>query len=142
MRIEPYFGRPAVCVSADASAAEAAKLMADRKIGSLVATDAAGEPVGLVAERELVARVLATGRDPKKTKVSEIMLREVDSVSPREEAARCSILMRQRESRHLLVRDGGKLAGVVSMRDVIRAVLEEREAEVKQLTSYITGGPG
>jgi CBS domain-containing protein len=70
------------------------------------------------------------------------MLRNVASVPLREDPARCSELMKETGARYLLVRDGDKLAGVVSMRDVIRALLEEREAEVRQLTGYITGMSG
>ncbi len=103
--IEAYYGQPAITVRANATAAEAGRLMTERRVGAVVVVDESGAPV----------------------------------VSPREHPARCSELMKRTGARHLLVRDGKRLAGVVSMRDVIRALLDEREAEVRHLTGYITG---
>jgi CBS domain-containing protein len=139
--IQPYYGRPAATVGEAASVAEAARIMSGRNIGALVVVDGQGEPVGFVGERELVQGALAQGRDAAATPVGEFTLRDVTSVSPREEASRCSQLMREHKTRHLLVREGGSVVGVVSMRDVIRAVLEEKESEVRQLQAYISGSP-
>ena len=136
--IEAHYGKPALTIPANATVSEAAKVMTERRIGALVVTDA-GSPVGLVSERDLVAKVLVPCLDACAVLVSDVMLREVVFVSPREDPARCSELMKLGGSRTLVVRDGDHLLGVVSMRDVIRALLDERESEVRQLTEYVTG---
>jgi CBS domain-containing protein len=116
---------------------DAARLMADRNIGS-VAVREAGKIIGLVTERDLVARVLAQG-DSGSMPIGEAMRTDLPRISPRTTEAECSDLMRDWSTRHLLVEDGGKVIGVISMRDVIRLMLDDKQFLIEQLQTYIDG---
>lgn len=120
------------------TALEAARLMTERFIGSVVVTDAAGVR-GLFTERDLVKRVVAAGRDPRTVPLREVMRAELVRVGPRESVERCLALMRQHRCRHLLVFDGEECIGIVSLRDLVALMLEEKERLIQQLTGYITG---
>lgn len=116
---------------------DAARLMAEKKIGS-VAVKEGGKITGLVTERDLVATVLARGGDgsaPVRTAMREGIPRIAADAQELEAAA----LMRDHFTRHLLVEDGGKVIGVVSMRDVIQLMLDEKQFLIGQLNTYIFG---
>src|SRR4051812_34003335 len=135
--IERHVTRDVIALDAVTPCREAARLMSDRNIGS-VAVREAGKIIGLVTERDLVVRVLAQG-DVGSMPIGEAMRTDLPRISPKTTEVECSDLMRDWSTRHLLVEDGGKVTGVISMRDVIRLMLEDKQFLIEQLQTYIDG---
>jgi CBS domain-containing protein len=134
-RIEGHFTREAIALDATASCRQAARLMHDRHIGAVVVRDG-NRIIGLVTERDLVARVLATEADHE-VAIGRVMRRDLPTVEPTCTETDCANLMRDHHTRHLLVQDGRGIAGIISMRDVIRAMLDEKQFLIEQLENYI-----
>ncbi len=126
-----------VALESSASIGDAALTMARRKIGS-VAVREGGELVGLVTERDLLLTVLVRGADASRP-LREAMRPDVPRVGAGASEAACAALMRDHATRHLLVEDRGRVVGVVSMRDVIDAMLHEKQFLIDQLATYING---
>ena len=137
--IQKYYSKELVSLPPDASVVDAGRLMGARTVGSVVVMEG-GRPAGIVTERDLVAQVVVPAKPPERTTLAEVMVREVPSVEPAETAEACSALMAKTGARYLFVRQADAVIGIVSLKDVIRALLEERESEVRQLTAYVTGG--
>jgi CBS domain-containing protein len=135
--IRKHVTRDVVTLEASAPIREAAKIMADRKIGSVAVKDG-GRIVGLVTERDLVVTVLARGNDGTHP-IREAMRAGLPRVPVDAGEAECAALMRDHATRHLLVEEGGQIAGVVSMRDIIQLMLDEKQYVIEQLQSYISG---
>lgn len=129
--------REVVALDGAAPVREAARIMAERRIGS-VAVREAGKVVGLVTERDLVVSVLAHGGSAS-APVREAMRAGIPRVRADAGEAACAALMRDHATRHLLVEDGGEVVGIVSMRDVIQAMLAEKQFVIEQLNTYIRG---
>jgi CBS domain-containing protein len=135
--IERHVTRDLIALDSMTPCREAARLMADRKVGS-VAVREGGRVIGLVTERDLVSRVLAQG-DSGSMPVGEAMRTDLPLIASRTSEAECSNLMRDHFTRHLLVEDDGKVVGVISMRDVIRLMLDDKQFLIEQLQTYIDG---
>ena len=134
-RIEQHVTRDVVAIDGGVTCTEAAKIMSERKIGAVAVLEK-GRTVGLVTERDLVVRVLAdglTGASP----VRDAMRRDIPTVTPTSSEAECSHVMRDHYTRHLLVSEGERITGIISMRDVIRLMLEEKQTLIDQLQSFI-----
>lgn len=127
-------------ISPDATVFSALELMAEKNIGALVVLD--GESLaGIFSERDYARKVILKGKASKETSVREIMTSEVTTVRPSQSVDECMALMTDKRVRHLPVFEGDKLVGIISIGDVVKAVISEREFTIKQLESYITGGP-
>ncbi len=134
--IRRHVTRDVVKLDASSPISAAAKIMADRNIGSVAVTDG-GRIVGLVTERDLVRTVLADGRDAA-SPIRGAMRPGVPPAPASAPEADVAALMRDHSTRHLLVDDDGEIAGVVSMRDIIQLMLDEKQFVIEQLQSYIT----
>jgi len=132
--IRKHITRDIAKLDANAPCREAAKLMADRKIGS-VAVHVDGHVIGLATERDLVVTVLARGLDGQQP-VKEAM-RKLPRVEPTASETDCAELMKKHFTRHLLVEEMGEVIGVVSMRDIIQVMLDEKQFVIEQLNEYI-----
>jgi CBS domain-containing protein len=115
----------------------AARVMSDRNIGSVAVTDSAGNVKGLFTERDLMRQVVANGKSPPDTILKDVMRRDFVKVAPNEDVERCLDLMREYRSRHLLVFEGDRFVGLVSLRDLVLLLLEEKEQLIQDLTRYI-----
>ena len=135
--IERHIARDLVSLPAGASCREAARLMKERRIGAVAVTDG-GQVVGLVAERDLALRLVGEGAGPE-VPLGEIVRRDGPAVGPRASEKQCAELMRAHHVRHLLVRDAENVVGIISMRDVIVMMIEEKELVITQLEGYISG---
>jgi CBS domain-containing protein len=135
--IEKHFTRELVSLDAMAPCSEAAGLMEKWKVGS-VAVRMGGKTIGVVTERDLALRVVAGGT-PGSLPVGEVMRRDLPRAPATATDKEVADVMREHGSRHLLVEQGGVVVGVISMRDVIRLMLEEREFLIGQLQVYIDG---
>lgn len=125
-------------ISPEATVFEALERMAMFDIGALVVVE--GERVvGIFSERDYARKVVLVGRVSRETKVREIMTDEVITVSPDTTVGECMAIMTGKRVRHLPVMEGGKLAGLISIGDVVKAIMSEQEFMIAELESYITG---
>ena len=117
---------------------EAVMLMAEKGIGALLVMD--GENmVGIVSERDYVRRVALFERSTFATTVGEIMTSDVITVSPKDGTQHCMQLMTDKRLRHLPVVEAGQLVGLLSIGDLVKAVIQEQESLIKHLEGYIRG---
>jgi CBS domain-containing protein len=117
---------------------EAIQMMADRHVGALpVLRD--GALVGIVSERDYARKVILLGRSSAETPVWQIMSSPVTTVSPEETTHRCMELMTELHIRHLPVVEKSRLIGMISIGDLVKAVIDEQQATITQLERYIAG---
>ena len=135
--IRKHITREVVSLEAGAPIRDAARIMRDKKIGS-VGVREDGKLVGLVTERDLVVAVLAGDSAPNGP-IRQAMRTGIPRVKADASEADCSALMRDNTTRHLLVEDKGQIVGVVSMRDIIQLMLDEKQFVIEQLQCYIEG---
>ena len=119
-------------IEADHTVLEAARFMLEHHIGALPVLRN-GELVGIFSERDIMNRVVAVGRMPGTTKVSEVMTANPKAVSVQETVENCLFLMREFGFRHLPLTDGKELKGLVSLRDIPLQVLAEKQAEGRRM---------
>jgi CBS domain-containing protein len=126
-------------IAPQATVYEALELMAAKNIGSLVVIEQE-HVAGMFTERDYARKVVLKGRSSKSTTVGELMTTDVLYVSPDDTIENCMALMTSKRLRHLPVMENGKLAGVVSIGDIVKVVISEREFTIRELERYITGG--
>lgn len=116
---------------------DALRLMADKNIGAVVVLS--NQKIdGIFSERDYARKVILLGKTSKETLVSEIMTTRVVSVEPDWTAEQCMALMTEKRVRHLPVMDQRRLIGVISIGDVVRAVVDEQQFTINSLQRYIT----
>ncbi len=125
-------------VDADASVFEALDYMAEKNIGAVIVVHD-GEFVGIMSERDYARKIILMSRASRDTRVSEIMTPEPVCVGPLDTVGFCMQLMTDHRIRHLPVTDGGELVGLISIGDVVYAVIDEQAFLIDQLEHYITG---
>jgi len=131
-------GREIWSIDVNASVYEALEEMALRNVGALLVM-ADGELSGILSERDYARKVILVHRGSRETKVSEIMTSDLVTVSSTATVDSCMQLMTDRRIRHLPVVDDGQLVGVISIGDVVLAVIDEQKFLIDQLESYIKG---
>ena len=126
-------------VDAEEPVVEAIQIMADRHVGALpVLRD--GKLVGVVSERDYARKVILLGRSSAETPVWQIMSAPVITVDAEESVRRCMEVMTERRIRHLPVVDqSGAMVGMISIGDLVRAVIEEQQETIEQLEKFIAG---
>ena len=126
-----------VTVAKDAPVLEVIRLMAEHHIGSVLVVES-GHLLGIATERDYARKVILQGRSSSDTPVAQIMSSPVVSVSPETTAQTCMQIMTDRRIRHLPVLDaGGRVVGLVSIGDLVKAVIEDQREEIDQLQRYI-----
>jgi CBS domain-containing protein len=133
-------GRAVHSIGPEASVFEALQKMADENVGALVVIEA-GEVGGLLSERDYARKVILHGKSSKQMQVREIMSRRVVCVSLQQRMDSCMALMTENRVRHLPVLDNERLAGIVSIGDVVKAIIEDQQFTIEQLEHYIRGTP-
>ncbi len=123
-------------VEADAMVSDVVRTMVEHNIGA-IAVMRNGELAGLFSERDLMRRVVNESRDARTTRVSEVMTRDLVTVSPDRSLEDCLELMRERGFRHLPVCRGKQLRGVISLRDLLAHAVVEKDGEVQMMRAYI-----
>jgi CBS domain-containing protein len=126
MKIEDLMIRSVITMSPDASAYEAVRISNKNKIGCLVVVDNS-QIVGILTERDLLERVLEKCRNPKETKISEIMTRHVVMGKPDMELSEATRLMFENNVKKLPIIDGNRLVGIVTLTDIARATSMDKE---------------
>jgi CBS domain-containing protein len=124
-------------IDLNASVFEALKLMAGKEIGSLVVMHDR-KVVGLFTERDYARNIILKGRTSKETQVNEIMCRQVIAVKPEQSVEECMAIMTEKRVRHLPVMKDDKLVGIISIGDLVKAIIEEQQFVIEQLVSYIS----
>jgi IMP dehydrogenase len=135
---------PPVVSSPDSTVYEAVKQMADHNVGAVLVTDPLGKVVGIFTERDNLLRVTLGSRDPRTTKLQEVMSSPVRTASPEIKVDDALNRMLRSRHRHLPVIDREqRVLGVVSVRQLLTARLDEQNDDIETLNAYVTaGGPG
>ena len=131
-------GRQVWSVQLDSTVFEALRVMAHKEIGALLVLD--GESVvGILSERDYARKIALEGRASRYTPVTDIMSRQVLSVSLRHTVHECMALMTTHKVRHLPVLEQGRVVGMISIGDLVKSIIAEQEFVIEQMTNYIAG---
>ena len=117
---------------------DAVKLMADKEIGSVVVMEG-DKLVGIMTERDYARKVVLEGKSSRESSVGDVMTRQVLCASPERTVDECMALMTDKRARHLPVLDHKRVVGVVSIGDLVKAVLNDQQILIDQLQHYISG---
>lgn len=125
-------------IAPEASVMDALKLMAEKEVGALVVTED-GKLVGIISERDYARKVILMGRASRDTRVQEIMTRRVICIQPHQSVDECMALMTEKRIRHLPVVSDGEILGIVSVGDLVKAIIADQQFVIDQLVHYING---
>ena len=131
-------GKTVLTIQRQASVLDAIGNMSQANIGAIV-IEQDGRPVGIFTERDYLRKIALEGRSSRETKVDEVMSSPLITVTPADSTQTAMETMTERRCRHLIVVDGEELVGIVSLGDLVKHMLVEKQAEVDQLSSYIAG---
>ena len=132
-------GREVWTITPETIVFDALKTMADKNVGALVVMDGA-KVAGILSERDYARKVILHGRSSRELQTREIMSTSVYFVTPEENIEDCMALFTNKRVRHLPVLQADDLIGIISIGDVVKAVIAEQESTIKHLENYITGG--
>ena len=130
-------GRDIISIVGDASVLDAIKTMAERSVGSLLVMEN-DELKGIVTGRDYARKVIVKGRSSKSTQVREIMTTDLCTAAPDQTVNDCMTTMTERRIRHLPVIENGKVVGLISIGDLVQAIISDQQEEIQQLEQYIT----
>jgi CBS domain-containing protein len=139
--IEKRIVRNVIALDESTSCADAARMMAERRIGSM-GVRRNGKLVGLVTERDLIHTVMSRGASGTEIPLAEVARPDLPSVTPQSTERDAAHLMQSNFTRHLLVKQGDEVVGVISMLDVVQLMLEDNRWLIEQLHTFIRGGRG
>lgn len=125
-------------VTPDDSVFDALRLMADKNIGAVLVMDGK-HLVGLLSERDYARKLVLANKSSRETAVRDVMTSRVAFVAPSKDVEECLALMTDKRFRHLPVMDEGRVVGLVSIGDLVKAIIEKKQFMIDQLESYITG---
>ena len=131
-------GTDVVTIGQGQSLHDAARILAEHRIGVLLAVDRNDQPAGILSERDIVRVLAASGSDVVETKVRDAMTEDMITAQPTDNLNEVMSAMMKNRIRHLPILNDGKLAGLISIRDVMKAQLAETETEAQHLRDYIT----
>jgi CBS domain-containing protein len=116
------------------------EVLAAHDIGAVLVIDENGGLVGIFSERDYARQVILTGRHSRDLAVAEIMTAEVVGIGPEKTIEDCMAIMTAKRIRHLPVVEAGKVIGLLSIGDVVKSVIEQKQSEIEQLQTYIAQG--
>lgn len=120
---------------------DALQLMADKNIGAVLVIDD-GQLVGIFSERDYARKGILQGRTSHETHIHEVMTARLITIAPEQRLEECMIIMSERHIRHLpVVATDGTLTGIISINDVVSAIIHDQKARISSLESYISGSP-
>ncbi|MEJ8570246.1 CBS domain-containing protein [Microbaculum marinum] len=132
-------GQAVHTVDPGASVYDAIRKMADEDIGSLVVVEN-GQMAGIITERHYARSVILRGKASANTPVRDIMARRVHCVGPEDSLETCMAIMTESRVRHLLVMQGEDLVGLISIGDVVKAIISEQKFIIEELVHFVGGG--
>ena len=133
-----YKGRDVLTVDPDTSVREAIEKMEDISAGTAVVMEG-GAVVGMVSERDVIRKVVLRGQKIDKVKVRELMSTDLTTITPETSLDDCMHLITEKRIRHLPVLCNGSLCGIVSIGDVVKYLIVEKDFKIKNLETYISG---
>jgi len=131
-------GGSVLTVNSDASVIDAIGIMSEANIGALVIQENE-QPVGIFTERDYMRKIALKGRSSSNTPMKEVMSSPLITVTSGETTSNAMEIMTERRCRHLVVVDDENMTGIVSLGDLVKHMLQEKQAEVEQLSQYIAG---
>jgi len=131
-------GHDVLTVGPDDTVLQALELMAGKNVGAVIVTED-GAPVGIFTERDYARNVILKGRSSSNTPIRDIMVPDVIFVKPEQAVDECMAIMSEKRFRHLPVMQDGKLAGIVSIGDLVKTIIDEQAFTIQQLQGYIGG---
>ena len=131
-------GREIWSISPLATVFQALELMAQKEVGALLVV-ANDKLIGIFSERDYARKVILKGRASKDTAVNELMTQTVFYVSPENTLEDCMTLMTSKQIRHLPVLENGRLAGIVTLGDVVKRIMSDQEFRIHELEKYVIG---
>lgn len=132
-------GSNVVSVAAEATVRATLRLFAEKKIGCVTVTDAAGRTIGLVSERDICNAIAEDGEGSVRAPVRDVMQKKVVSCTPDDHLGKVMALMTEKRTRHVLVMDGETVRGIVSIGDVVKHRLDEAIKHEESMLEYIQG---
>ena len=128
-------------ISPESSVLDALKLMAEKEIGALMVVDKKDKVVGIITERDYARKIIFKGKTSIKTSVKEIMTpsNKMYTVKPDTPVEDCMVLMTGKHIRHVPVFDGGKFVGLISIGDVVKSTISQKDILIDHLSDYIGG---
>jgi CBS domain-containing protein len=130
-------GRDVLTTTAEKTVAEAVQILAERRIGALVVVEGGGRIAGIISERDIVRAIAATAGEALKQPIASIMTRNVVTCGEAETINEVMARMTRGRFRHLPVSTNGRLVGIISIGDVVKARIEEVEHEAEEMRAYI-----
>ena len=128
-----------VTVLPTCTVSEAARILSEKGIGTVVVSGDGKTADGILSERDYARKVLLKGRSSRNTPVRDIMSREVVCAEPDQNVEHCMNVMTEKRIRHLPVMENGRLIGIVSIGDLVKSIISEQQETIEQLESYIRG---
>ena len=125
-------------IGPDETVYRAIEVMAELDIGALVVAEN-GKPVGLLSERDYAREVILKGRSSRDTPIRDVMAADFPQASLDQTVEECMTVMTDNRIRHLLVMEAGQLVGVVSIGDLVKAVIDHQQSTIEQLVGYVSG---
>jgi CBS domain-containing protein len=129
-------GRDVWSIGPDDSVFDAITMMSERSVGALPVLYA-GKLIGIISERDYTRKVILKGKASKETPVKEIMSAPVIFTTPDAPIEKCMALMTARHIRHLPIVDGGELIGIISIGDLVKAIIEQQETWIRELENHV-----
>ena len=131
-------GRQIYGIPADATVYRAIEVMAEREVGALLVMQQ-NQPVGIISERDYTRNVILKDRSSKQTQVEDIMTAKLVTVTPDEPIDDCVTLMKRNHIRHLPVMEAEEVVGMLSLRDLFAAIIDEQAHTIEHLEHYVRG---
>ncbi len=131
-------GSTVITIHSGASVLEAIGIMSQANVGALVIQDG-DQPTGIFTERDYLRKIALKGRSSSNTCLQDVMSSPLITVATTESSEVAMQTMTERRCRHLVVTENGKMVGIVSLGDLVKHMLREKETEVEQLAQYIAG---
>jgi CBS domain-containing protein len=125
-------------INPDSTVFEALGIMADKNIGALMVIDGDGKLIGMFSERDYARKIILHGVKSKEAIIADYMSTELHTVNPDTSVLGCMAVMTDKKVRHVPVLDHNKLAGIISIGDVVNTIIEDQKATIQDLEKYIT----
>lgn len=127
-------------ISSDRTVLDALKLMAEKNIGAVLVVDK-GVLTGIFSERDYARKVILADRHSDDTRIADVMTPNVITIEPEQKLEECMVIMSDKHIRHLPVMEKGELIGIISINDVVTAIIRDQKTRIDSLESYISGSP-
>lgn len=127
-------------VRSDQTVLDALRLMADKNIGAVLVVDQ-NVLTGIFSERDYARKIILKDRHSDDTQIAEVMTASVITIGPDQTLDECMVIMSDKHIRHLPVMDNGTLIGIISINDVVSAIIRDQKTRIDSLESYISGSP-